>query len=98
MVETKYLLNDNCQDILLAPISISGIKNIVFNAKVGKIPGPDDFGVKFNKTHWEEINTSIFEVVTKLFRSGKILENLRSKSTMVYRITDLLLVVILCIK
>lgn len=88
VIATKYLLHDHSQDILLAPICLKEIKNIIFNANINKIPGFDGFGAKVYKTHWEEINKSLFEAINKFFKIAKILKFLNhSFITLVSNVT-----------
>lgn len=66
-INTKFLLNENCQDILLTPVRKEEMKNIIFNANNDKSPGPNGLRAKFYKTHWAKININLFDVISEFF-------------------------------
>jgi hypothetical protein len=75
-IEAKFLLNESSSDILLAPVELVEIKKIIFESNIDKSPGPDGFGAKFYKTHWEDFKNIIHEVIKEFFTSGKLLKSL----------------------
>lgn len=75
-ITTKFLLNDNSNEILLAQVCLEDIQNIVFNVNDDKSPSLDGFRAKFYKTHWKEIKHMLFEAINEFFNTGKFLKNI----------------------
>lgn len=49
------------------------IKEVIWNGKEGKAPGPDGFTLAFFKATWEVVGKEVMDAIKHFFKSGKLM-------------------------
>jgi len=71
---THVVTEQQNSDLVRLP-NLDEVRNALFSIDSNKTPGPDGFGAGFFKKYWHIIKKDLFNAISELFRTGKLLKS-----------------------
>ncbi|KAK4411703.1 putative ribonuclease H protein [Sesamum angolense] len=76
--EIKHCLTEDEADLLCAPITVTEIKDAIFDITEDSAPGPDGYTSAFFKAAWSVVGQEVSAAIGEFFTSGKLLKQINA--------------------
>ncbi|KAL0381205.1 UNVERIFIED_CONTAM: hypothetical protein Sangu_0184800 [Sesamum angustifolium] len=76
--ELKHCLTEDEADLLCAPITVTEIKDAIFDIAEDSAPGPDGYTSAFFKAAWSVVGQEVSAAIGEFFTSGKLLKQINA--------------------